>query len=138
MLEEAWSLPMMGGKCVIKRDELRACLDGLHTYYPTELAKAKSLLDERERILQKAKADAEKMVKDAEKKARAILNEQDILVEATNEAQKLTKEAKEDAAKMRRAAVEYVDNILGRVETLYDSNLASIKQARRIVQGEKE
>lgn len=138
MLEEAWSLPMMGGKCVIKRDELRACLDGLHTYYPTELAKAKSLLDERERILQKAKADAEKMVKDAEKKARAILNEQDILVEATNEAQKLTKEAKEDAAKMRRAAVEYVDNILGRVEALYDSNLASIKQARRIVQGEKE
>lgn len=138
LLEESWSLPMMGGKCIINREDLKACLDGLHTYYPTEIAKARSLLEERERILQKAKNDAERIIKEARLQANQILNEQEILIRATSNAHMIEAEAKENASKLKKSSIEYVDRLLARAESLYDSSLATIQKTRRVVQGEKE
>ena len=41
LIEDAWRLPLSNGKIVIEREELARIVGGLHTHYPTEIARAK-------------------------------------------------------------------------------------------------
>ena len=46
LIEDAWRLPLSNGKIVIERERrLARIVGGLHTHYPTEIARAKNLLD---------------------------------------------------------------------------------------------
>lgn len=138
MLDEAWNLPMTGGKCVLDGEKVREKLEGLRLNFPGEIKRAKAVLDERERIIIKAKSDAASTIKEAEEKAATILNEQAIMVEAKEKAETMLRTAKEDSIRMKRKTVELIDSLLKRTEDLYDSSLATVKQARRAVSGEKE
>ena len=133
LIEDAWRLPLSNGKIVIERDELARIVNGLHTHYPTEIARAKNLLDEREKILLKARTDSERMIKNAEMQSNKMLNEQDIIKESRRIADEIRKSAEEESLRMRRSAVELADMVLKRAEDHYDQNLALIKQARRVV-----
>jgi hypothetical protein len=138
MLDEAWNLPMTGGKCVLDGEKVREKLEGLRLNFPGEIKRAKAVLDERERIIIKAKSDAASTIKEAEEKAAIILNEQAIMIEAKEKAETMLRTAKEDSLRMKRKTVELIDSLLKRTEDLYDSSLATVKQARRAVSGEKE
>lgn len=138
MLDEAWNLPMTGGKCVLDGEKVREKLEGLRLNFPGEIKRAKAVLDERERIIIKAKNDAASTIKEAEEKAAIILNEQAIMIEAKEKAETMLRTAKEDSLRMKRKTVELIDSLLKRTEDLYDSSLATVKQARRAVSGEKE
>lgn len=116
-----------------EREELARIVNGLHTHYPTEIARAKNLLDEREKILLKARTDSERMIKNAEMQSNKMLNEQDIIKESRRIADEIRKSAEEESLRMRRSAVELADMVLKRAEDHYDQNLALIKQARRVV-----
>ena len=133
LIEDAWRLPLSNGKIVIEREELARIVNGLHTHYPTEIARAKNLLDEREKILLKARTDSERMIKNAEMQSNKMLNEQDIIKESRRIADEIRKSAEEESLRMRRSAVELADMVLKRAEDHYDQNLALIKQARRVV-----
>ena len=133
LIEDAWRLPLSNGKIVIEREELARIVNGLHTHDPTEIARAKNLLDEREKILLKARTDSERMIKNAEMQSNKMLNEQDIIKESRRIADEIRKSAEEESLRMRRSAVELADMVLKRAEDHYDQNLALIKQARRVV-----
>ena len=133
LIEDAWRVPLSNGKIVIEREELARIVGGLHTHYPTEIARAKNLLDEREKILLKARTDSERMIKNAEMQSNKMLNEQDIIKESRRIADEIRKSAEEESTRMRRSAVELADMVLKRAEDHYDQNLALIKQARRVV-----
>ena len=133
LIEDAWRHPLSNGKIVIEREELARIVNGLHTHYPTEIARAKNLLDEREKILLKARTDSERMIKNAEMQSNKMLNEQDIIKESRRIADEIRKSAEEESLRMRRSAVELADMVLKRAEDHYDQNLALIKQARRVV-----
>ena len=133
LIEDAWRLPLSNGKIVIEREELARIVNGLHTHYPTEIARAKNLLDEREKILLKARTDSERMIKNAEMQSNKMHNEQDIIKESRRIADEIRKSAEEESLRMRRSAVELADMVLKRAEDHYDQNLALIKQARRVV-----
>ena len=133
LIEDAWRLPLSNGKIVIEREELARIVNGLHTQYPTEIARAKNLLDEREKILLKARTDSERMIKNAEMQSNKMLNEQDIIKESRRIADEIRKSAEEESLRMRRSAVELADMVLKRAEDHYDQNLALIMQARRVV-----
>lgn len=135
LLEEAWSVPMTGGgKCFIDREKLREYIGGLQTYYPSEIRKAKAIIEERETILLKARTDAEKMLRDAEEKSKQLLDEEFILTEAKKRAAELVTATEEAAERMRKSASDYVDTLLQRLEEQLENNLAGIKQARRALE----
>jgi len=138
MLDEAWNLPMTGGKCVLDGEKVRENLEGLRLNFPGEIKRAKSVLDERERIILKAKSDAIQMIKNAEQRAEIILNEQAIMREARDKAELLVKTAQDDSIKMKKAAADYLNGLLKKTEELLDNNLAAVRQTRRTINGEKE
>ncbi len=137
LVEEAWQLPLSNGKVVIDREELARIASGLHTHYPTEIARAKNLLEEREKILLKARTDSENLMTKAKLKSTEILNEQDIMAEARRYAAEMRESAQAEAERIKRGAVEFADTVLQQSEDHYDRNLALIKQARRVVKNQQ-
>ena len=133
MVEDADEMLLNKNKIILEKDALMRIINGLNTHYPTEIARANSLLDEREKILIKARTDSERMLKDAQEKSTNMVNEQDIIKEAQRIAQEVRASADADAARIRKSAVEFADSVLKRAEDHYDQNLAIIKQARRVV-----
>lgn len=136
VLEEAWRVPLSSGKVVLDREEMMRISQGLHTHYPTEISRARNLLDEREKILLKARTDAEAMLSKARVESEQILNEQDIILQARKYAEELRSTAEADAERIRRSAVEFADAVLAQAEEHYDKNLSLIQQARRVVRNQ--
>lgn len=135
LCEEAWRLPLSNGKVVIDREALSRISQGLRTHYPTEISRARSLLDEREKILLKARTDAESILTKAKQLSGDLLNEQDIVKRAQKYAEDLRASAEAAAERTRKGAVEFADTVLAQSEEHYDKNLALIKQARRMIRG---
>ena len=136
VLEEAWRVPLSSGKVVLDREEMVRISQGLHTHYPTEISRARSLLEEREKILLKARTDAEAMLSKARVQSEQILNEQDIILQARKYAEELRSTAEADAERIKRSAVEFADAVLAQAEEHYDKNLSLIQQARRVVRNQ--
>jgi len=133
LIEDAWEVPLSKSKIMVEREEITRIINGLNTHYPTELARANSLLDEREKILIKARTDSERMIKEAQEKSEQILNQDDLVKESAAKAEQILKDANDEATRIKTSAVEFADNILKKSEEHYDNTLAVIKQARRIV-----
>ena len=135
-LEEAWNLPLSGGKCFVDGKKIAERLRDLEVNFPTEIKKARAIVEERDRIINKAKTDAEQIVLSAQKRRDIILNEQDIMREARDRSENMLKNAQEEAALMKKAAVDFIGEHLRRTEAMYEDSLAKIKQARRGVSGD--
>lgn len=130
---EAWQLPLSNGKVVLDREVLSRISQGLQTHYPTELSRAQNLLDEREKILLKARTDAESLISAARQKSEQILNEQDIVAQAKKYADDIRANAEAEAARIKKGAVDFADAVLKQAEDHYDKNLSIIRHARQLV-----
>jgi cell division septum initiation protein DivIVA len=61
VIENARSVPMSGGSCMVPRDVLLDLLDDLRENLPDEVHKAGAIVEQRTEILQQAQAEAERL-----------------------------------------------------------------------------
>ncbi|WP_100497742.1 hypothetical protein [Geodermatophilus chilensis] len=61
VIENARSVPMSGGSCMVPRDILLDLLDDLRENLPVEVHKAGAIVEQRTEILQQAQAEAERL-----------------------------------------------------------------------------
>ena len=61
VIENARSVPMSGGSCMVSRDILLDLLDDLRENLPAEVHKAGAIVEQRTEILQQAQAEAERL-----------------------------------------------------------------------------
>ena len=59
MLEEAWSLPLSGGKCVVDAERMKRCLEDIRLNMPSEIKQAKLIVTDRNDIIQTAEKQSE-------------------------------------------------------------------------------
>lgn len=133
MVEEAFNVPLSGGKCLVKGEELRSLVEELRLNLPIEMKKALNILAERDRILEKAKKEHDAKIAAAESKAQYLLNNDRITKQAAADAAAIVKNAEEEAAKIKKAAQDYVEISLRKAEETLTQSVASIKQARSLV-----
>ncbi len=79
MVSEAWGVPLGNDKCIIERDNVLEILNDIKAGIPEELSEAKRLVSARDEFIGNAKREAESIRKNAEDKARAMLEEQEIV-----------------------------------------------------------
>lgn len=75
MVTEAWGVPLGNDKCIVERENVLEILNEIKTRIPVELAEAKRLVSARDEFIGNAKREAESIRKNAEDKARAMLEE---------------------------------------------------------------
>ncbi|HYX96025.1 MAG TPA: hypothetical protein VE823_13235 [Geodermatophilus sp.] len=113
VIENARSVPMSGGSCMVPRDVLLDLLDDLRENLPDEVHKAGAIVEQRTEILQQAQAEAERLtgrirseteqvVGAARRQREEILGtarrqRDDLLARAQAEAEDLLAQAEEEA-----------------------------------------
>ena len=79
LIDRAWSLPLTGGRCVVDADKVRELLDDVRLNMPTEIRQAQSIVADRTEIVNTAKKEAEAIIARAEKRAAALVEEEEIV-----------------------------------------------------------
>ncbi len=129
LAEAARSVPM-SRNCMIDRQELLAQLDILREELPNDLRRAAALLDERDKILEAGRQEAERIIADAESEHARLVANNEITVSAEHEASRLIADARSEAQRLRDEVDDYVDTALANFEQFLTRSLASIERGR--------
>ena len=130
MVSEAWGVPLGNDKCIVEREKVLEILNDIKTGLPVEIAEAKRLVSARDEFIGNAKREAESIRKNAEDRARALLEEQEIVRVAKQHSAELVSNAEYKSKELRRVANEYVDEILRRTEETVGAALKSVNESR--------
>ena len=65
MLEEAWSLPFSGGRCVVDAQKVKECVEDIRLNLPGEIKQAKMIVADRNDIIKGAERQAESTLRKA-------------------------------------------------------------------------
>ena len=129
MVEGARSVPM-SRNCMIDRAELIGVLDQLRGELPGEMRRAAALLDERDKILDAGRREAERIIVEGEAEHARLVSVNEITVSAEHEAGRLIADARAEAQRLREEVDDYVDTALANFEQFLTRSLASIERGR--------
>ena len=130
MIDEAKNLPLSNDKCVIERDRALDLIDDIRSQFPVELTEAKKLMANRAELIASTKREAESIRKAAEDKARQLLAEDTITLQARQKANEMVQQAEERSRELKRSANEYCEDALRRTEEAVAEAYDEIKKSR--------
>ena len=130
LVEGARSAPMSRSNCVIDRAEMINLLEGLRGELPSELRRATALLEERDKIIDAGRREAERIIAEAEAEHTRLVSINEIVVSAEHEAARTIGEARAETQRLRDEVDDYVDTALANFEQFLTRSLASIERGR--------
>lgn len=130
MVTEAWGVPLGSDKCVIEREKAIEIINDIKASLPTSIAEAKRLVAARDEFIGNAKREAEALRKSAEEKARAMVEEQEVVRVARARSAEMIASAEAKSKELRRVASDYVDDLMRRTEESLNSALNTVKTTR--------
>ena len=128
LVEKSFSL---FGHSVVNKEAILALADEIRLKLPEELKQARWVKEERSRIINEAQAEADKIVKDAQDRVIALIDEHEITKSAKEKAEAILAEARRQESEMQRNAVLYADSIMEKIDKTTTIVLDEIRDARR-------
>ncbi|MBO5646246.1 MAG: hypothetical protein J6S59_03910 [Clostridia bacterium] len=116
MVQEAMTVPLSGGKCIVERERVLDILEDIRVSLPDELKAANSVLDARMDIIDSAKVEAENILKEANRKAMEMVDANNITVEANHKAKDILTDANNQAAAILTDAQNKSREMVGKAE----------------------
>ena len=129
-VEDAKSPALKPNLSMVDRDEILDLLDELRSQLPVELKRAQELLAAREKFVDEAKRDVERMMRQADLEAKSKISDSEVLYAAKEKARQIVAQAEERARKLSQVANEYAEDALGRTEEAVQAALDEVKQSR--------
>ncbi|GAA1411572.1 hypothetical protein ACFQZ4_31295 [Catellatospora coxensis] len=129
LVEAARSVPM-SRNCMVDRGELIGALDQLRAELPGELRRSAALLEERDKILDSGRREADRIIHEGEQEHARLVSVNEITVSSEHEGSRIVGEARAEAQRLREEVDEYVDTALGNFEQFLTRALASIERGR--------
>lgn len=121
MADEATKVPFTDN-VMINREELMDLLMDIRLKFPNALKQAEWVVENRNKILNDAKKEADSKLEESERFATKLIDENEITRKAYEQAEKILDNARQTEREMKLGAIEYADNVLLRVEqTLKES-----------------
>lgn len=130
MVSEAWGVPLGNDKCIVERATVLTMIEEIKAQVPVELSEAKRLVSARDEFIGNAKREAESMRRLAEEKARALVDQQEIVRVSRARASEIMANAESKSHELRRVANEYVEDALRRTEVAITAALGEIRSSR--------
>lgn len=133
LLEDAWNLPMSGGKRVVSTTELQEMITELRTALPEEIRASNEILARRDKIILQGREEADLTIQTARAKAEKLVSQEAIYTEAQQQAQEIVAQAQKKAKEMMNATVEYCDSILARTADGLTKSNQAIEETRKSI-----
>lgn len=115
---------------MVDSDEMLDLLDELRAQLPVELEQAQDLMAAREKFVESAKRDVERMLRQAELEAKTKVSDSEILYAAKERARQIVSQAEERSRMLYQVANEYAEDALSRTEEAVQAALNEIKDSR--------
>ena len=129
-IEDAKSPALKPNMSIVERDEMLDLLDELRAAMPVEVKRAQELLAARDKFVEDAKRDVDRMMKQAELEAKTKVSETEVLYAAKEKARQIIARAEERARQLYQVANEYAEDALARTEEAVQAALDEVKQSR--------
>ncbi|HWI60316.1 MAG TPA: hypothetical protein VNT75_00615 [Symbiobacteriaceae bacterium] len=114
-IAQATKVPLTG-KVLLDPDDLLGLIDEMRELLPQEIRDANRVARDREAILTEAREQAETTVREAQTLAARLTAEHSVAQEAQRQADELIDQAKRVAREIRQNALEWADELFGRVQ----------------------
>ena len=129
-LEESTNLPFTGGKRMVDVDKVRDIIDDVRLNMPAEIKQAKAIVNDRAELVAGARREAEGIIKKAEDRARALVDQQEIVRQAQQKAAEMLSAAQQQSREMRTTITDYCENMLRQTEEILARSAAEVKNVR--------
>ena len=130
LLNTAKRMPV-GGKLLIDEAALRHLVEEMRAALPDELRVGQRIAGERDRILADARAQARRIIEDAQHQANAKLDEQGLVQAARQRAREIQAEAEKTATHLREETDQYVINQFSALESRLIRVLREVQAGQR-------
>jgi len=127
LLEEGMGVPLSGGKRMVDVDEARDIIDEIRENMPAEIENARGIVAQKQRILAKAKKEAEEIVKSAEENARKLISKEEVLRQAQAQAKEIREEANTFAVQIRGTVTKYCENMLVSTQSRLEKSMTEVQ-----------
>ena len=131
MLENSWGLPMSGGRVVLNSKNIRKILEDIRLALPQEIVQAQKIINERNRVIESAKTEAETMIKLSEEKIKLMVSQSEIVKAAQASAENILNDAKSKAQEIKKSAGEYAGDMMKKLDESVTQGLVEIRKARQ-------
>lgn len=128
VLDDGIKIP--GKKTLVDVERLRAVVDDIRLNIPGEIKQARGIVADRAEIITTAKREADGIIKNAEEKAKAIVAQEQIVKLSNEKAAEIIANAQAKSREMRKAAQDFVDDLMRRADESVTANLGEIRKTR--------
>ena len=130
-IEDAKSPALKPNMSMVDRDEAAAVrLDELRAQLPVEIKRAQELLSARDKFVEDAKRDVDRMMRQAELDAKTKVSDSEVLYAAKEKARQMVARAEERCRQLYQVTNEYAEDALARTEEAVQMALDEVKQQR--------
>ena len=129
-IEDAKSPALKPNMSLVDREEVLDLLEELRAQLPVEIKRAQELLAARDKFVEEAKRDVERMMRQAELDAKTKVSESEVLYAAKEKARQIVGRAEERSRQLYQVANEYAEDALARTEEAVQAALDEVKQSR--------
>ena len=129
-IEDAKSPALKPNMSLVDRDEILDLLEELRAQLPVEIKRAQELLAAREKFVEEAKRDVDRMMRQAELDAKTKVSESEVIYAAKEKARQIVGRAEERSRQLYQVANEYAEDALARTEEAVQAALDEVKQSR--------
>lgn len=129
-VEDAKSPALKPNMCTVDRDEILDLLDELRAQLPVEIKRAQELLAAREKFVEEAKRDVDRMMRQAELDAKTKVSDSEVLYAAKEKSRQIVARAEERSRQLYQVANEYAEDALARTEEAVQLALDELQQSR--------
>ncbi|MBQ2971644.1 MAG: ATPase [Ruminococcus sp.] len=131
LVADAKTVPLSGGKVMVEAEKIYDILEEIQDTLPAEVRQAKNIVADRGQIIAEAKKESEDIIRAAEDRKKAMIEESEIMRAAKAEATELLNEVKSKSAEMRKAANDYVENIMKKTDDAITAQLTELRKTRQ-------
>ena len=128
VLDSGFKIP--GKKTVVDIEKLRAVVDDIRLNIPSEIKQARGIVADRTEIITTAKREADGIIRNAEERAKAIVSQEEIVKLAQEKATEIIANAQAKSRDMRKAAQDFVDDIMRRSDESLTATLTEVRRTR--------
>jgi len=115
---------------MIDEDEILDLLDQIHVNLPEEIKRARGILEEQEKMISEAQAEAARISQGAVQKADEMLKEHEVTRKAETHGKAVVREAQQRADEQRKQADEYAADVMQQLESHLVRTVATVRKAQ--------
>ena len=130
ILERSKNIPF-SDKGIVDKEEILDIIKEIRIKLPDELKQAKWIKEERGRILVEAQKEADGIVKEAENRIIAMIDEHEITRKAYEQKAEIIETANEMSREISKGTKDYADSVLEGIEVALEDALKVIQNNRK-------